>query len=126
MTKRQMIVVGMMGLIGLNIAGCFMVPSSIKIRRAISKYADVSEQVKLGDTKEKVLSILLPTQAGVPARARKFPERAEREGTLIEIYYMRTGLTNDGRNTDDEFTPYFFVNGKLLAVGWNSAYQLAE
>jgi hypothetical protein len=42
----------------------------------------------------------------------------KKDGTLVEILYFRSGWQPDGLTTDDEFTPYLFNDGELVAVGW--------
>jgi hypothetical protein len=42
----------------------------------------------------------------------------KKEGILVDILYFRSGWNSDGLTTDDEFTPYIFNDGKLVAVGW--------
>ena len=88
------------------------------IQRAALEHAQVSQNIQLGDTIENVLATLQPTQAGVPRQARKLPDRFERDGKRIFIFYARSGDQPDGLTTDDEFTPYVFENGKLAAIGW--------
>tara|TARA_B100001057_G_C22305445_1_gene739954 strand:+ start:315 stop:593 length:279 start_codon:yes stop_codon:yes gene_type:complete len=41
-----------------------------------------------------------------------------KDGKTLYIHYQRTSHVNDGRNTNDEFTPYVFENNKLVAIGW--------
>jgi len=101
-------------LIAVALTGCV----GIQIDRAISKYEAVAEQVELGDSKDKVLAILQPTQEGVPKSSRKNPERYIKDGVKVEIYYMRSGRQPDGLTTDDEFVPYLFNDGKLVGIGW--------
>ena len=113
--------ISFMILFALFASSCFMIPSGIRIDRAIGKYEEAARMVRLGDDKEKVLSIFLPIQKGLPARARKPSEKIIKDGTLVEIYFMRTGRDPDGRRTDNEFTPYVFVNNKLTAIGWEAA-----
>ena len=96
------------------LAGCV----GMQIDSAISKYEAVANQIDLGDSKEKALSILLPTQAGVPNSSRKNPEKYIKENVKVEIYYMRSGRQPDGLTTDDEFIPYLFNDGKLVGIGW--------
>lgn len=119
------------GMVGLNVFGCYgssiyYAQQSRAIDRAISEHADVSHMVKIGDSKEQVLSILLPTQKGLPAHTRKHHESVKKNGILMEVYYMRTGRNPDGRTTDDEFTPYVFFDGKLVAIGWKAGSLLAD
>jgi hypothetical protein len=90
----------------------------MQIDSAISKYESVANQVELGDSKEKVLAILQPTQDGVPKSSRKNPEKYIKEGVKVEIYYMRSARQPDGLTTDDEFVPYLFNDGKLVGIGW--------
>ena len=88
------------------------------IDSAISKYEATADQVELGDSKEKVLAILAPTQEGVPKSARKNSDKYLKDGVKVEIYYMRSARQPDGLTTDDEFTPYTFNDGKLVGIGW--------
>lgn len=90
------------------------------IDNAISEYNEKSAAVKLGDSKEKVLAILIPTQAGLSKQASKRPESFVNDNLLTEIYFFRSSRQADGLTTDDEFTPYVFKNGTLAAIGWTS------
>lgn len=89
-----------------------------QIDSSITKYNAVADRVQLGDSRNKVLSILNPTQKGIPQRNKKNPEKYIKNNVLVEIYYFRTGRQPDNLTTDDEFTPYLFNNGKLVAIGW--------
>jgi len=129
----KFVLVIIVGMIGLNVSGCYMqgildpdVRKSRRIDSAISEHADVSHMVKIGDRREKVLAILLPTQKGLPPDTRKHHESVKKNGILIEVYYMRTGRNPDGRTTDDEFTPYVFFDGKLVAIGWKAGSLLED
>jgi len=90
----------------------------MQIDSAISKYEAVADQVELGDKKDKVLTILLPTQKDLDNSRKKRPEKYIKEGVKVEIYYMRSARQPDGLTTDDEFVPYLFNDGKLVGVGW--------
>lgn len=88
-------------------------------REAIENYRMSTDQIAIGDSKEKVLSILAPTQETLSASQLKTPEVYRNEqGDLIEIYFFRSSIQDDGILTDDEFTPYVFKNGELIAIGW--------
>ncbi len=89
-----------------------------QIDSGIAKYNAVADRVQLGDSRNKVLSILNPTQEGIPQKNRKNPDKYIKDNALVEIYYFRTGRQPDGLTTDDEFTPYLFNDGKLVAIGW--------
>jgi hypothetical protein len=47
-----------------------------------------------------------------------YPDKFFKDGTEIEIYYMRSGHQGDGYTTDDEFVPYLFHDGVLVGIGW--------
>ena len=98
----------------------------IAIENTISAYSDVVHLVKVGDSKQKSLGLLLPTQTELPAHLRKFPESIINDGKLFEVYYIRSGWVRDGLTTDEEFTPYVFIDGTLVAIGWNSMNLLNE
>jgi len=97
------------------VAGC-ITPS--RIDPIIKQYKLSAEKVELGDSKEKVLSILQPTQVGLPESASKSPDKYIKDGVKVEIYYMRSSRQPDGLTTDDEFMPYVFNNEKLVGIGW--------
>ena len=97
----------------LTVSAC-----AYQIDSSIAKYNAVADRVQLGDSRNKVLSILNPTQKGMPQNSRKNPDKYIKNNVLVEIYYFRTGRQPDGLTTDDEFTPYLFNDGKLVAIGW--------
>ena len=84
----------------------------------IEDYKHAANYVSLGDSKEKVLQILSPSQAGLFSNERKMPEKFIKGSDKIEIHFMRSGRQADGLTTDDEFTPYYFKNGILVGIGW--------
>jgi len=102
-------------IIGVALTGC---GPAAYIDQATAKYDAVENQVKLGDSKDKVLAILLPTQESVPRNNRKKSDKYMKDGVAVEIYYMRTGRQPDGITTDDEFTPYLFNDDILVGIGW--------
>ncbi len=104
-------------LVLLTVSACAGV-QGVQIDMSISKYNAVADRVQLGDSRNKVLGILNPTQTGIPQINRKNPDKYIKNNVLVEIDYFRTGLQPDGLTTDDEFTPYLFNDGKLVAIGW--------
>ena len=134
MKKRKPVATILVCLIGLSMVGCraemialgLLPGAGDRIDNAISRHNAVSHLIKIGDSKEKVLDILLPPQEGLPPNARKHHESVVKEGQLIEVYYMRTGRNPDGLTTDDEFTPYVFVDGVLVAIGWTAQKVLSD
>lgn len=84
----------------------------------VDDYMKAAPQISLGDTKEKVISILQPTQRRLRNTEIKQLDKYMKVGVLVEILYFRSGWQSDGITTDDEFTPYIFNDGKLVAIGW--------
>jgi hypothetical protein len=89
------------------------------VQEAIHYFEMSADQVRIGDSKEKVLSILGPANNMLPASQRKRPDIYRKDGKLIEIYYFRSSIQNPQIRTDDEFTPYVFEDGQLVAIGWS-------
>ncbi|MDH5561845.1 MAG: DUF3192 domain-containing protein [Deltaproteobacteria bacterium] len=110
MTKGKYLLV----LILFGLSGC------LGIKPAINKHREVAHTIELGDSKKNVLSTLLPTQESLCDTCRKSPEKFMRDGKKVEIYFMRTGWTQDGKTSDDEFTPYVFTDGFLTGIGWEN------
>lgn len=50
------------------------------VDRAIKEYYAVQDEIRIGDTKEKVLSLLEPGQSKLSVRNKKPPMRFTREG----------------------------------------------
>ncbi|MGE0274913.1 MAG: hypothetical protein AB7R40_05745 [Nitrospiraceae bacterium] len=101
----------------------FSACQGLVIDKAISRYHEVAGNISLGDSKEKVLSFLQPMEEKIPPEYRKNPEAffvADSQGKehSIEIYYFHSVRYPDYLITDDEFTPYVFRDGTLIAVGW--------
>jgi len=112
----------------LYLPGCALYQAK-EVERAvdhgIAEFHSRSTKVKLGDSKEKVLMTLQPTQEGVPASYRRPSETFMADSrsagkSIVEIHYFRSARIPDGLNTDDEFTPYVFRDGSLEAIGWTS------
>lgn len=90
----------------------------VAAKRSITAYAEAAPAVRLGMSKAKVLEILAPSQEGLTARLSKQPDIYKKDGVIVEILYFRSGWQSDGLTTDDEFTPYVFNDGELVAIGW--------
>jgi len=107
-------IIFLLAVLAISFSGCEGVHSSIK------KYYSVADQVQLGDSKEKVFGILVPTQVKLPYDEMK-PADFYMEGEdFMEIHYFRSGRQPDNLTTDDEFTPYVFKNEVLIAIGWKT------
>jgi hypothetical protein len=91
-----------------------------RIDGVIADYHRLAPQMHIGDTKEKVSAILGPLQDRLNPNERKASQAFQRDGKLVEILYFRTQRIPDNMTTDDEFTPYVFIDGKLQAFGWSA------
>jgi len=96
-------------------AGC-----QTAVTKAIDSYLAVADRIEVGQSKEYVLSVLEPTQEGLSDRQKKRPESYLENGKLVEIYFFRSAIQLPDVLTDDEFTPYVFKDGKLIAIGWQT------
>jgi len=108
-------------IITITILAIFVIScAGYRIDRSISNYETESSKIQLGDSKQKVLLLLEPTQPG-KRKWRKNPEKyLAVDGSTIEIYYYRSSRQADGLTTDDEFTPYVFKDDVLIGIGWTS------
>lgn len=101
------------------LAGCEL-DAQLRIDSVITDYYRLAPQIHLGDSKERVSEILGPLQDRLDSIYRKPSQVLKREGQVIDILYFRTQRIPDGITTDDEFTPYIFIDGKLHGVGWTA------
>jgi hypothetical protein len=100
-------------LLAVALGGC---ASPFKL--TVDDYMLSSPKVRLGMTKNDVIVILQPSQKRLSNTQIKQPDVYKKDGVLVEILYFRSGWQSDGLTTDDEFTPYLFNDGKLVAIGW--------
>lgn len=98
------------------LAGCEVATSPYQL--TVDDYMNAAPAVSLGMSKLQVVEILQPTQRRLSNTEIKQPDMYTKEGVLVEILYFRSGWQSDGLTTDDEFTPYLFNDGNLVAVGW--------
>jgi hypothetical protein len=98
--------------------GCAALAPSIPIGQAVSAYRAAAPNVRLGDTRDRVIDVLAPSQARLRPDWKKEPEQFLENDVLTEVLFFRSAISSDGVTTDDEFTPYVFKEGRLVAVGW--------
>lgn len=98
------------------ISGCAIITSPYQL--TVDGYMVAAPRVSLGMSKSEVVDILQPSQYRLKNTEIKQPDMYKKEGVLVEILYFRSGWQSDGLTTDDEFTPYLFNDGELVAVGW--------
>lgn len=97
----------------LILAGC-----ASPFQQTVNEYVSAAQNIDLGMDKQEVISILSPSQKRLRNTEKKHPDHYIKDGVNVEIIYFRSGWQSDGLTTDDEFTPYLFNNGKLVAIGW--------
>lgn len=102
----------------LSVAGCSNLQSNKQ--RVVESYSQIASQVKLGMDKETVKKILTPSQVGLSLSQSKLPDQHKEGDTQVDILYFRSAWQRDGIVTDDEFTPYIFNDGILVAIGWTT------
>jgi len=101
----------------LIISGCATRATS-PYQLTVDDYMQAAPRVSLDMTKSQVVTILQPSQRRLKNTEIKQPDMYKKDGVLVEILYFRSGWQSDGLTTDDEFTPYLFNNGNLVAIGW--------
>ena len=88
------------------------------VQYTISGSQQAQSQISLGDERYTVVNLLNARQSSLTPDWLRPADQYMKDGKTIYIHYQRTAHVNDGRNTDDEFTPYVFENNKLVAIGW--------
>lgn len=112
MSKLTLILLLLLLLIG----GCTSPTTHIQL--TVDDYMSAAPNIVLGMSKAEVNEILKPSQRRLSNTEIKQPDIYKKDGVLVEVLYFRSGWQSDGLTTDDEFTPYLFNDGKLVAIGW--------
>jgi hypothetical protein len=100
----------------LLLGGCV----SMAAEESIAEYHRVAPTIRVGDSYEAVLAKLRPIQNNTPDLYRRAPTRFTLSGDLqVEIVYVLGSRVPDHRQTDDEYVPYTFADGTLIAIGWD-------
>jgi len=116
------------------VAGCALERASqeyqiSRIDEAIAKYKAAAAQVKLGDSRDKVLALLQPTQFELESNEIKPPVAMASQSdsgveTMVVIHFFRSSRHTDerpdvnGMAPEDDFTPYIFTDDVLTGIGW--------
>ena len=108
---------GALVLLCVFVSGC---ATGQAVRSAIQAYEKAAPGVELGQQKQQVLDVLLPTQAGLSAKSTRLSESYLEDGRRVEVYFFRIRTFADGLLTDDEFIPYVFRDDVLEAIGWTA------
>jgi hypothetical protein len=100
----------------LLLCGCV----SMAADESISDYHQVAPTIRVGDDQEAVMAKLRPIQDKMPELYQREPTRFTlSDGLKIEIVYVLGSRVADRRQTDDEYIPYTFADGMLIAIGWD-------
>jgi hypothetical protein len=87
---------------------------------APGEYALVKDQVRLGMSRPAFNKIMKPVSDKTLPASRRNDETYTEDGDIVDIVYVRSGWVSDGIQTDDEYTPYVFRDGILVAFGWRA------
>lgn len=98
------------------LSGC----AATTIDPVVDHYNSVKSKIVPGMELSEFLAIFDPYQNQLHQNQRKPAERFTKNGSIYDVYYIRSARIPDGATTDDEFTPYIFINGKLAEIGWAS------
>lgn len=85
---------------------------------AIEHHSLVKTQINMGMELNDFLTIFEPYQSQLSNYRKKPSERFTKDGLIHDVYYIRSAIIYDGAETDDEFTPYIFIDGELAEIGW--------
>ena len=99
-------------------SGCASTIAISPYQLAVNNYEAASQSVELGMTISQVRAHLAPAQAHLRAQDKRKSDLYKQDETLVRIDYYRSGWVSDSVSTDDEYTPYLFNDGLLVAVGW--------
>lgn len=100
--------------VAVLLSGC----AATTIDSVVDHYNSVKSQISIGMELGDFLAIFDPYQSQLKNRMRKPSERFTKNGSIYDVHYIRSARIQDGETTDDEFTPYIFIDGKLAEIGW--------
>ena len=108
--------------IAIVLSGC-AVDSNHRTDAATDSYDDVMALVNPGDSTQEVLAKLIPAyDLAAKVRYLKDPEDHATEGSVVDIYYMKSTRYANDPTTDDQVTLYMFIDDKLAGIGWAASY----
>lgn len=92
--------------------GCATGPSAPEV------YASIKDQVRLGMSRASFNELMRPVSDSTRSDLKRSDETYTENGSVVDIAYIRSSLVRDGVVTDDEYTPWVFRDGVLVAFGW--------
>jgi hypothetical protein len=85
----------------------------------LSQFREAMGEIHLGDSKDRVLSLLSALESAPPTNYRRNTMRRGREQYEIsDVYYFRTSPVPYDCPIEDEFTPFIFQDEVLVSIGW--------
>ena len=106
-------------LIALFLSGC-SAHLTVDTDSKSNSTEDVKDQVNLGASKQEVLDVLTPDyDLAMKVRYLKDAEKYVPDGSVVEIYYMKSTSNVDGQTSEGDITPYMFVDDQLTGMGWD-------
>ena len=102
--------------LALMVVGC----GNARHKAAPEAHAKAANDVYIGMSQYEFIQVMTPVTAKTQSQSMRSPKRYSKNGNQYEVRYMRSGWLSDGRSTDDEYTPYLFQNGTLIASGWDA------
>ena len=103
---------GTLAILIISMSAC----TASKIDSAIDYHQKAAPYVQLGMSESSFTELMQP--ALVATSEERKPTRFSRGQTMYVVHYIRVARVPDDLQTDDEYQPYTFANGKLAAVGW--------
>tara|TARA_B110000483_G_C17910725_1_gene432994 strand:- start:124 stop:657 length:534 start_codon:yes stop_codon:yes gene_type:complete len=102
--------------LSLLLSGCY---AGMELDDSISNFQrTVLPTIQLGDSKQAVMQKLTPLHSAWYSYELKPATQFRKGEDNYYVHYQRSGRIPDGRNTDDEFTPFIFANDTLIEIGW--------
>lgn len=89
------------------------------VDKAIDYHAKAAPYVKMGMSEQSFLSLMEPAIAPtLKNKEERQPRRFSKGEKMYVVHFIRVARVPDEFYTDDEYRPYIFADGKLVAVGW--------
>lgn len=103
------------------VLSCGVDPNRV-FTNSMNKYRNIRPTINIGDSKDPTIAKLETIQKSfikyIPEN-RPMESAQLKNGKTVDVFYMRTDWYEDNLTTDDEYTPYVFVDGQLAAIGWD-------
>ena len=106
-----------------------------RIDEAVANYKAQAAKIKLGDSRDRVLELIEPTQFQLESNEIKAPVAMATQSesgadSMIVVHFFRSARHDydqpnaQGLPPDDDFTPYIFTDDVLTGIGWPTLTML--